>query len=501
MMKVFAFSDSLINYFTYLTNKILFLIYFSIKSNQLIYFLLINLLYSNHIVYPSYRDIIKNPMNFKKIKAKYFKKNNTEFSEFFQDLELIWNNCRTFNENGSDIYKTATEFEEFTQRFITTNFLNPQKNKNANYIVKKEKNSTKENSSNKKALSLLSQEIGKNIDNNNIANNKEANLKSKKKEKADDGIPIKAGKKQYKSTKAMLKLNTSKQCNLEDEKIKTDIESLESNYKSIDAFEETQEKIVSKEKLIIDKEDDKDTNINKNAKHPAIETNANDKAKSGDGKTESIAKAQNKRNNKDRNINFIAASEQKAENKDNIENRISGENKLLAKQPKDAEIESIKLHKKKSKKSLDNANQLQNEQKKYMKKWNQKPTYNNSMPKRTHPANTSYDSQELKKLGSTKKQGRRKIGSKSNNSFIGSCEKNASVNNFKNNSEIIRENPKHKLRKVISKLKETPMPEAGFINSKLEHKAKESEDDFNISKPMQENKEDLLWNKYIFFNK
>ena len=39
------------------------------------------------------------------------------FPEFFDDLNLIWKNCKTYNLEGSAIYKQAVKMERLTKTF------------------------------------------------------------------------------------------------------------------------------------------------------------------------------------------------------------------------------------------------------------------------------------------------------------------------------------------------------------------------------------------------
>ena len=82
--------------------------------------------------YPDYHRIIKNPMSFKKIKNKYFT-NKSNIENFFEDLNLIWKNCKTYNSDKSDIYYTATALEAISNDFVKINF----KNKNTKINKKK----------------------------------------------------------------------------------------------------------------------------------------------------------------------------------------------------------------------------------------------------------------------------------------------------------------------------------------------------------------------------
>lgn len=62
-------------------------------------------------------------MTFNKIKNKYFT-NKSNIENFFEDLNLIWKNCKTYNSDKSDIYYTATTLEAFSNDFVKKNFKN-----------------------------------------------------------------------------------------------------------------------------------------------------------------------------------------------------------------------------------------------------------------------------------------------------------------------------------------------------------------------------------------
>lgn len=87
--------------------------------------------------------MIKEPMNFEKIKSNYFKRTNTNLENFFRDLDLIWSNCFSFNDDASDIYSKAREFQEYIKKFISKNFLNKINKNNLSKIQEDEKSDQK----------------------------------------------------------------------------------------------------------------------------------------------------------------------------------------------------------------------------------------------------------------------------------------------------------------------------------------------------------------------
>ena len=56
-------------------------------------------------VFPEYYEVIKHPFDFTTIKEQFNKYNTIE--EVLTDIRQIWDNCRLFNSEGSDISATA----------------------------------------------------------------------------------------------------------------------------------------------------------------------------------------------------------------------------------------------------------------------------------------------------------------------------------------------------------------------------------------------------------
>ena len=63
-----------------------------------------------------YSDIIKKPMDLKSARNKLIKQKYSKYEDFFRDVQLIWDNCKTYNIAGSDIYKLAEEMEKISRR-------------------------------------------------------------------------------------------------------------------------------------------------------------------------------------------------------------------------------------------------------------------------------------------------------------------------------------------------------------------------------------------------
>jgi hypothetical protein len=70
-------------------------------------------------------------MSFEKINRIYFNQNNNNFKNFFNDLELIWENCRIFNIEDSHIFAFSKILEISAKRYIKENHIikNEIKNK------------------------------------------------------------------------------------------------------------------------------------------------------------------------------------------------------------------------------------------------------------------------------------------------------------------------------------------------------------------------------------
>ena len=66
-----------------------------------------------------YPEIVKRPMDFSTIKDELLKGTKyVIFEDVFNDIQLIWDNCKTYNMAGSEIYKLAEYMEKLTKRTI-----------------------------------------------------------------------------------------------------------------------------------------------------------------------------------------------------------------------------------------------------------------------------------------------------------------------------------------------------------------------------------------------
>ncbi|XP_066470391.1 bromodomain adjacent to zinc finger domain protein 2A isoform X3 [Tiliqua scincoides] len=62
---------------------------------------------------PGYRKIIKNPMDFATMRAQLLRGGYTSCEEFAADAALVFDNCRTFNEDDSEVGKAGLAMRQF----------------------------------------------------------------------------------------------------------------------------------------------------------------------------------------------------------------------------------------------------------------------------------------------------------------------------------------------------------------------------------------------------
>lgn len=66
--------------------------------------------------------------------------NNEKYNSLgdaLNDLQLIWTNCKTYNMEGSEIWKLANQLEKLTSKLIDKNFRSVTKEKESNINNKK----------------------------------------------------------------------------------------------------------------------------------------------------------------------------------------------------------------------------------------------------------------------------------------------------------------------------------------------------------------------------
>ena len=86
-----------------------------------------------------YPKIIQHPMDLGTVKKNLLNGEYKLFQEFMSDINLIWNNCRTYNVPGSDIVKMANHCDKKMKQLIDKQFKNA-KPKSDNAKPKNEKN-------------------------------------------------------------------------------------------------------------------------------------------------------------------------------------------------------------------------------------------------------------------------------------------------------------------------------------------------------------------------
>ena len=67
---------------------------------------------------PDYPEIIKQPMDLSTIRKKIEDNKYQNVKEIYKDIQLIWDNCKRYNREGSDVYKMAQVCEKFTKRYF-----------------------------------------------------------------------------------------------------------------------------------------------------------------------------------------------------------------------------------------------------------------------------------------------------------------------------------------------------------------------------------------------
>ena len=66
-----------------------------------------------------YPQIVKRPMDFATIKTALLKGGKfVTFEDVFNEIQLIWDNCKTYNMAGSEIYKLAEYMEKLSKRTV-----------------------------------------------------------------------------------------------------------------------------------------------------------------------------------------------------------------------------------------------------------------------------------------------------------------------------------------------------------------------------------------------
>ena len=94
---------------------------------------------------PLYLKIIKKPMDFSTIEKKLEKNQYVLVQDVISDIKLIWNNCRIYNTDGSDIFHFSYQLEKLVdQKFGNFYVYYNDENRFVNYKEQFEKNAFNE---------------------------------------------------------------------------------------------------------------------------------------------------------------------------------------------------------------------------------------------------------------------------------------------------------------------------------------------------------------------
>ena len=69
-----------------------------------------------------YLDIVKKPMDLGTLKANLKNEQYSTVDECLEDLKLIWTNCKTYNVEGSEIWKLAHQLEKVSIKNVEKTF-------------------------------------------------------------------------------------------------------------------------------------------------------------------------------------------------------------------------------------------------------------------------------------------------------------------------------------------------------------------------------------------
>lgn len=65
---------------------------------------------------PDYFEHIKKPMDFSTVKNNINNFKYTDYTHIIGDIRLIFENCKNYNEPGSDIYETGERLSNFFEQ-------------------------------------------------------------------------------------------------------------------------------------------------------------------------------------------------------------------------------------------------------------------------------------------------------------------------------------------------------------------------------------------------
>jgi hypothetical protein len=127
-------------------------------------------------LYKQYMDIIKTPIDLDTIKKKVERNGYDSFNSFNKDINLMFYNCRLFNERGSPLYIQGIHLEEY-YKLITTP-LKKTKLINKNYQPNYNNKIILENNLNSESKMMIDEEKSS-INNNNESNEMKFKINNK----------------------------------------------------------------------------------------------------------------------------------------------------------------------------------------------------------------------------------------------------------------------------------------------------------------------------------
>jgi hypothetical protein len=74
-----------------------------------------------------YLDIVENPMDISTIRSKLKNLKYSSVKDFLSDINLIWHNCKLYNQEGSEIYLLAVAMEKTAKKLIDKYFKEKKK--------------------------------------------------------------------------------------------------------------------------------------------------------------------------------------------------------------------------------------------------------------------------------------------------------------------------------------------------------------------------------------
>lgn len=86
-----------------------------------------------------YPTIIKKPMDLGTLKKNMKSNKYNNVGEALDDLQLIWANCKSYNMEGSEIWKLAQNLEKLSNKLVEKNFKLNTKEAKKNTSAVKEK--------------------------------------------------------------------------------------------------------------------------------------------------------------------------------------------------------------------------------------------------------------------------------------------------------------------------------------------------------------------------